>query len=224
MTQIDASSPRVCKPYLQTRVYVAPYLDPYYETYVVPQLDKIRPYTDRFEKQVYTPLSAFTKDQYATHGAHRVDQAKKYAEAQYDKSVRPQILLVQAKGKEQYDQYLGHHVKTATDAVAPYYTQIKASLDEIYHLTILPAYEASLPYLRRAHAEGHHMLVHIVFPHINSAKDATWSFFLRTIWPQLRVLYGDNVEPQLVRIFERLGRYRDQKKVESVMDSLHSHS
>lgn len=224
LTQLDASSPRVCKPYLQTRSYVAPYIDPYYETYVVPQLDKVKPYTDRFEKQVYAPVSSFTKTQYATYGAHRVEHARKYAEAQYDKTVRPQVLLAQNKAKGQYDQYLGHHVKTATDAAAPYYDQGKASLEEIYHSTVLPAYEASLPYLQKAHAEGHHILVDFVFPHVNMAKDATWAFFLRTIWPQLRVLYGDNVEPQLVRISERLGRYRDQKKVESVVDAMGSQS
>lgn len=224
LTQLDASSPRVCKPYLQTRSYAAPYLDPYYETYVVPQLDKVRPYTDRFEKQVYTPVSAFTKEQYAAHGAHRVEQARKFAEAQYDKSVRPQVQLAQSKVKGQYDQYLGHHVKTASDAAAPYYDQTRASLEDIYHLSVLPAYEASLPYLQKAHAEGHHILVDIVFPHVNAAKDASWAFFLRTIWPQLRVLYGDNVEPQLVRISERLGRYRDQKKVESVVDAMDSQS
>lgn len=105
---------------------------------------------------------------------------------------------------------------------APYYDQTKTSLDEIYHLSILPAYETSLPYLRKAHIVGHHFLVDTVFPHVNAAKDATWAFILRTVWPQLRILYGDNVEPQLVRISERLGRYRDQQKVESVVASVDS--
>jgi len=189
---------------------------------VAPQVEKVKPYTDRFEKQVYTPVSTFTKNQYTTYGAHRVEQARKYAEAQYDKSVRPQVQFAQDTVKGQYDQYLGHHVKTASDAAAPYVDQTKASLDEIYHITVLPTYQASLPYLQKAHAQGHHVLVDIVFPHVTSAKDTTWAFFLRTIWPQLRILYGDNVEPQLVRISERLGRYRDQKKVESVVDALDS--
>lgn len=105
---------------------------------------------------------------------------------------------------------------------APYYDQTKTSLDEIHHLSILPAYETSLPYLRKAHIVGHHFLVDTVFPHVNAAKDATWAFILRTVWPQLRILYGDNVEPQLVRISERLGRYRDQQKVESVVASVDS--
>lgn len=179
-------------------------------------------YTDRLEKQVYTPAASFTKDKYATYGAHRVEHATKYAEAQYDKAVRPQLQNAQAMVRGQYDLYLGPHVKKASDAAAPYYDQTKAGLDDIYHLSVLPAYEASLPYLQKARTHGNHLLVHTVFPYVRSARDVTWAFVVRTIWPQLRVLYGDNVEPQLVRISERLGRYRDQKKVESVVDAVDS--
>jgi hypothetical protein len=214
LTQINDASPRVCKPYLQTRAYAAPYLDPYYETYVAPQLDKVKPYT--------TPVTTFAQEQYATHGAHRVEQARKYAEIQYEKSLRPQLQNVQGVVKEQYHVHLAPHVKTASDAAAPHYNTAKTRLDDIYHHNVLPAYEQSLPYLHQGHAYGHHVLVDVVYPHLHTAKDATWAFVLRTVWPQLRVLYGDNVEPQLVRIFERLGRYRDQQKVESVVDAVES--
>jgi hypothetical protein len=210
--QLNDDSPRVCKPYLQTRSFAAPYLDPYYETYVVPQIEKVKPYT--------TPITTFAQDKYATYGAHRVEHARKYAEAQYDKSIQPQLQNAQKQVKGQYDVYLGPHVKKATDAAAPYYNDLKTSSEEIYHLTLLPAYERSKPYLQQGHAYGHHVLVDIVYPHVHTAKDATWAFLLRTVWPQLRVLYGDNVEPQLVRISERLGRYRDQQKIESVVSSV----
>ncbi|KAI2481871.1 hypothetical protein Ptr902_06252 [Pyrenophora tritici-repentis] len=214
LTQLNDESPRVCKPYLQTRSYAAPYLDPYYETYVAPQIDKVKPYT--------TPVVTFAQEKYETYGAHRVEQAKQYAEAEYHKTVRPQLLKAQDQVKAQYNQHLSQHVDKATHAAAPYYNDLKASSEEIYHLTLLPAYERSLPYLRKGHAYGHHVLVHVVYPHVHTAKDATWAFFLRSVWPQLRVLYGDNVEPQLVRISERLGRYKDQQKVESVMSAVES--
>jgi hypothetical protein len=224
LTGLNDSSPRVCAPYLQARSHAAPYLDPYYETYVAPYVEKVKPYTDRFEKQVYTPAAKFTADKYATYGAHRVEQAKKHANAQWDKSLRPQVQAAQKKAKGQYELYLGPHVKTVSDATAPYYDQTKASLAEIYHLSVLPAYKASLPYLRKGRAQGHYVVVNIVFPYVRSAQDATLAFLMRTVWPQVRVLYGDNVEPQLVRISERLGRYRDQQKIESVVDALDTHS
>jgi hypothetical protein len=224
LTKLGDSSPRVCAPYLQARSYAAPYLDPYYAIYVAPYVDKVKPYADRFERQVYTPAAKFTADKYATYGSHRVEQAKKYSNAQWDKSVRPQLQTAQDKVKGQYDIYLRPHVKTASKAAAPYYDQTRASLGEIYQLSVLPAYEASRPYLRKARVQGHHVVVNIVFPHVRSAQEATVAFLMRTLWPQVRVLYGDNVEPQLVRISERLGRYRDQRKIESAVDAVESHS
>ncbi|KNG48141.1 hypothetical protein DDE82_004827 [Stemphylium lycopersici] len=211
LTQLNDDSPRVCKPYLQTRSYAAPYLDPYYETYVAPQLDKVKPYT--------TPAIAFAQEQYQTHGAHRVEHARKYAEVQYQKSIRPQLQTAQEQAWAQYEVHLGPHVKKATDAAGPYYNDLKVQSEEIYHHTLLPAYEQSLPYLQQGHAYGHHVLVDIVYPHLHTAKDTTWAFLQRSVWPRLRVLYGDNVEPQLVRISERLGRYKDQQKVESAMSA-----
>ncbi len=222
ITQLDDSSPRVCEPYLQARTYVAPYLDPYYQTYVAPHVERLQPYADRFDTLVYTPAATFTKDTYAAYGAHRVESARKFADTKYRQSIHPQLERAQKQIKGQYDLHLQPHVKTATVAAAPYYDQTKASFEEIYHLSILPAYEASLPYLHKARVRGHYYLVHIIYPRVSYARDTTWAFLVRTVWPQLRVLYGDNVEPQLVRISERLGRYHDQQKMESMVDTLNS--
>lgn len=175
-------------------------------------------------ERVYTPVSTFTKTQYAAYGAHRVEQAQKYAEAEWTRTARPQIDNVWNKAYAQYDQHLGPHVKTVSDAVGPYYDQTKASLVEIYHLSILPTYEAALPYARKGYAQGHQVTTRIIFPAVQSGRAAAWKFISRTLWPYVRVLYGDNVEPQLVRIRERLGRYKDQQKVESIMEAVESSS
>lgn len=224
ITQLSDSSAKVCKPYLQARSYAAPYLDPYYQAYVAPQVEKVQPYVDTLEQRVYTPVSTFTKNQYATYGAHRVEQAQKYAEAEWARTARPQIQQAQKKAYAQYEHHLGPHVKTASDALSPYLERTKASVAEIYHLSILPTYEALLPYGRQAYAQGHHATVHYIFPTVQSGRDASWKFLSRTLWPYVRVLYGDNVEPQLVRIRERLGRYKDQQKVESVLEAVESSS
>ncbi|KAF2646149.1 hypothetical protein P280DRAFT_512348 [Massarina eburnea CBS 473.64] len=224
ITKLSETSPKVCTPYLHTRLYAAPYLDPYYQTYVAPQVDKVKPYVDRLDQQVYTPLSTFTKDKYAVHGAHRVEQAQKYARAEWSRTVLPQLENVQAQAKSQYNKVLAPHVDQALEATAPFYQQTIGSLVEIYHLSLYPAYEATLPYARQGYAHGHHVVSHIIFPNVLVAKDAAWKFISRTLWPQVRVLYGDNVEPQLVRIRERLGRYKDQQKVESVIEAADSES
>ncbi|KAF2867420.1 hypothetical protein BDV95DRAFT_610816 [Massariosphaeria phaeospora] len=222
LTQISETSPRVCKPYLHARSYATPYLDPYYQTYVAPQVEKVQPYVDGFDKEIYSPVATFTKDKYATYGAHRVDQAQKYAEAEWARTVSPQLHNAQNKVKAQYNVHLGPHVKQGSDMVAPYYEQTKDSLAEIYHLTILPSYEAVHPYALQGYAYGNHIVTHLVFPYVRYGRDAGWAFISRTLWPQVRVLYGANVEPQLVRISERLGRYKDQQKVESVAEAVDS--
>jgi len=219
LIQIDDASPRVCTPYLQARSYATPYLDPYYQTYLAPHVEKVKPYADRFERQIYTPAATFTKDKYAAYGAHRVEQAKNQAVAGWDKAVRPHLQTAQDKVQDQYDAYLGPHVQKASDAAAPYYSQTRDGLNTVYHSSVLPTYKASLPYLRKARVQGHYLVADIIFPNVHAAKDFTWSFLVRSVWPQLRVLYGDNVEPQLVRISERLGRYRDQQKMESAADA-----
>jgi hypothetical protein len=221
-TLLDDASPRVCTPYLQARSFATPYLDPYYQTYLAAHVEKVRPYADRFERQIYTPAAAFTKDKYAVYGAHRVEQAKQQAIAGWDKAVRPHLQTAQDKIQGQYDDHLGAHVKKASDAAAPYYSQTKDTLNTVYHSSVLPTYEASLPYLRKARIQGHHLVADVIFPNVHAAKDITWTFLVRNVWPQLRILYGDNVEPQLVRISERLGRYRDQQKMESVADAVGS--
>lgn len=168
------------------------------------------------------PVVAFSKDKYSSYGAPRVEQARKYLGAEWERTVQPQLENAQVKVKDQYDVHLAPHVNQVSDAVAPYYEQTKDSMMEIYRLSLLPTYEATLPYARTGYAHGHHIVSHIVFPFVRSAKDVTWIFISRTLWPQLRVLYGDNVEPQLVRISERLGRYKDQRKIEAVVDAVDS--
>ncbi|KAL5434920.1 hypothetical protein PMIN07_008624 [Paraphaeosphaeria minitans] len=224
LTQLSDSSPQVCRPYLHARSYAAPYVDPYYQAYLAPQVEKVQPYVVTFDQRVYTPVSTFAKNQYATYGAHRVERAQKYAEAEWARTARPLIQQLQNKAYAQYEHHLGPHVKTASGALGPYVEQTKASLTEMYHLNILPTYDALLPYGRQAYAQGHGATVHYIFPAVRTGRDATWKFVSRTLWPYVRVLYGDNVEPQLVRIRERLGRYKDQQKVESVLEAVESSS
>lgn len=180
------------------------------------------PYVNTIDQRVYTPVSTFAKNQYATYGAHRVEQAQKYAEAEWARTARPQIQNVQDKVYAQYEQHLGPYVKSATDAAGPYVEKTQDSLVEIYHLSVLPAYEIVLPYAHQAYVQGHLVTTRYIYPSVQSGRDATWKFVSRTVWPYVRVLYGDNVEPQLVRIGERLGRYKDQQKVESVVDAYDS--
>ena len=183
-------------------------------------MDKIRPYVNSFSEKIYTPAAAFTKEQYDTYGAQRVEQAQEYVQDEWNKAIRPQLDVAQAKAKAQYDQYLAPQLQQASGIFVPYYRKAKASSLDKYQNTLLPAYQAALPYAQKGYAQGHHITAHIIFPFVRSVKDSSFAFLSRTLWPQVRILYGDNVEPQLVRIKERLGRYKDGKKLEAAADAV----
>lgn len=183
-------------------------------------MDKIRPHVDTFNKKIYTPAATFTVDKYNTYGAHRVEQAQVYVQNEWNKAIRPQLDIAQAKANDQYELYLAPRVKQTSEVVTPYYETTKASVWDKYHNAVVPAYQAAVPYAQKGYARGHHITANVVFPYVQYAKDSSFTFLSRTIWPQLRILYGDNVEPQLVRISERLGRYKDGKKMEAAADSV----
>ena len=215
---LNEASPKVCKPYLSVRSHIAPYVEPYYNSYAAPHVEKARPYVEKFNQEVYTPSLAYGKQSYDAYGAPRVQQARAYGQVKWVEIVKPQIDSAQAQAKKQYDSNLAPQVNKASAAAAPYYTSSRDSISGLYKTHILPALEASRPYAERTYSLGHELIVETGLPYAQSAWSSTVVFFDHIIWPKLRILYGDNVEPQLVRIGERLGRYRDGRKLKAVME------
>ncbi|KAH9219876.1 hypothetical protein DL95DRAFT_384089 [Leptodontidium sp. 2 PMI_412] len=214
------SSPRVCKPYFQVRSIIAPHLEPYYNTYAAPYVDASRPYYDVLDKRVISPATALGKK----YGAPRVAQAQAFGQAQWDKNVQPQVQKYQTVLKEKYDQTLGPHVDTAVAAAGPYYEIAKTSAQQTYYEHILPTYTAVQPYALQGYGLANDFAINTALPYSKWAWTAGVVFLDRTVWPQIRILYGENVEPQLVRIGERLGRYRDGKKLKAVVEDIDSSS
>ena len=207
----------MCEPYLSVRSYIAPYVQPYYDAYAAPSVNKARPYVEKFNQDIYTPSLVYGKQSYDIYGAPRLHKAREYGQDKWVNIVKPQIDVAQAQVKKQYNSNLAPQVNKAYATAAPYYTSSRNSISEIYNTHILPALEASRPYAEKVYAFAHKLTVEIGLPYAQSAWTSTVGFFDHTIWPKLRILYGDNVEPQLVRIGERLGRYRDGRKLKALM-------
>lgn len=77
----------------------------------------------------------------------------------------------------------------------------------------MPAYNQALPYAQKGYKQGQYLTKEVVFPYVWLAQRHTKAFLNQSIWPQLQILYGENVEPQLTRISERLARYKGGKKL-----------
>ena len=132
--------------------------------------------------------------------------------------MKPQVDTAQTEAKKQYSSKLAPHVDKASAAAAPYVTASKDNVNEVYNKHILPTYGSVRPQIDKAYAYMYAIIVDTILPHFQSTWTSTTVLLNRTLWPKVRIIYGQNVEPQLVRIGERLGRYRDGKKVRSVMD------
>ena len=155
---------------------------------------------------------------YDRYGAEKIEHVKEFGQEKWEKVLGPQVDTAQTEAKRQYDEKLAPHVDKASAAAAPYVTASRENVEEVYHKHILPTYGSVREGLVETYQYVQEFLGTTVLPQIKLAWDSTAVFITRTLWPRIRIVYGQNVEPQLVRIGQRLRRYRDGRKVQAVMD------
>lgn len=213
---LTESSARVCKPYFQVKSQVAPHLTPYYDAYASPYVDAAWPYYEILDKRVISPATAYS----TKYGAPRLAQAQTFSQAQWENSIQPQVSKFNAVAQQQYSQNLAPHVDRVMSATRPYYAIAKDSALQTYYGSILPTYSMIQPYVQQGYGVLNEFAVDTGIPYVQWAWANGVVFLDRTVWPKVRVLYGENVEPQLVRIGERLGRYRDGKRLQAAVDEI----
>ncbi|KAI0165466.1 hypothetical protein GGR52DRAFT_575559 [Hypoxylon sp. FL1284] len=201
------STPKICKPYFQAKSAVSPYVTPYYDTYAAPYVDVAKPYYNTVDRVVITPARVYA----VRYGGPRFDQAKAFGQAKWEQSVQPMVSQYQALAKAQYDQTIAPHVETASAAITPYYDIAQTNALQTYHEFLLPAYLYVQPYASRGYSAAYSFTADTAVPSTIWAWNKTYAFLDATIWPHLRDVYVLKVEPQLVRIGERLGRYKEHK-------------
>jgi hypothetical protein len=203
---VDESSPGICKPYFQVKDVVSPTIAPYYDAYAAPYVDLVQPYYEKLDNNVLTPARGYA----VKYGAPRVAQAQAYGKAQWEKSVQPQLLNMQKLAQTQYQQSIAPYASQATAALAPYTDIARTNALQTYYQYLLPTYQTIQPYASQAYLASSAYAVGTAWPAIAWAGENGYDFLNRTIWPQLRVIYIEAVEPQLHKIGERLGRYSDK--------------
>jgi hypothetical protein len=199
----NENSPAICKPYFQVKQTVSPHLGPYYNTYAAPYVELARPYYDTLDQRVITPgWGLATK-----YAAPQVLKAQAYGKAQWEKSLQPQVHKYQALAKSQYDQTLAPHVSTVSTAVSPYYDIARTNALQTYHELLLPSYELLQPYAHKGFTATSTFTTGTAVPSVLFVWNKTYSVLEEMVWPHVRSLYVENVEPQLAKIGQRLGRY-----------------
>jgi hypothetical protein len=195
---------------------ILPHLEPYYDAYAAPYVDAARPYYDTLDKRVVAPATALA----IKYGAPRVAQAQAFGQSQWEKTLQPQVQKYHGIIREKYDATLAPHLEKAFTAAAPFYDIAKTSALQTYYEHILPTYTAVQPYALQGYEMASDFTLNTAVPYSKWAWTTARIFLDRTVFPKLRILYGENVEPQLVRIGERLGRYRDGKKIQAAVDEI----
>ena len=217
---LTEQSPAVCKPYLIVRSSVTPYIEPYYAAYAAPYVDAARPYGEKLHEHIYSPAVKYGKHAYEAYGSPQVEKTSQYVQMHWAKTLKPQIDATQVQAKIRYQATLAPYVTQLLDAVDPYYSASRSTVLDIYNQNLVPAYKSSRPYIEKTYALGHKVTVETCLPYTKWALYSTMVFLDRTVRPKLRILYGENVEPQLMRIGERLGRYRDGKKLRAAVEEI----
>ncbi|KAK4163910.1 hypothetical protein QBC43DRAFT_55033 [Cladorrhinum sp. PSN259] len=203
----DETSPSICKQYFHLKQAVTPHLEPYYEAYAAPYVDLVRPHYDTVSRTV-SPAWQYTKQ----YSAPRVQKAQAYGKEQWEKNVQPQLSRYQDLAKAKYDDTLAPHLAQVSTTVGPYYEIARTNTLQTYHELILPSYQFVEPYVQQGYKVTSTFAKENVVPSVAWAWDKTYLFLDGTIWPQIRVIYVENVEPQLIKIGKRLGRYSSGKK------------
>ncbi|GAW11016.1 hypothetical protein ANO14919_003550 [Xylariales sp. No.14919] len=203
----NETSPKICKPYFYAKHAIAPHVSPYYEAYAAPYVNMARPYYDTLDRKVIAPGRTYA----AKYGGPRVAQAQAFGHAQWEKSVQPEILKYQVLAKAQYDHTLSPYVNKAVVTLAPYYDIARTNALQTYHEILIPTYTFVHPYASQSYDAAYGFTKNTVVPSTIWAWNRAYAFLDSAVWPHLRDVYVLKVEPQLVRIGERLGRYNEKK-------------
>ena len=219
LSDLNESSPTVCKPYLIARSHVEPHVLPYYHTYGAPYVERARPYVLVFNEHVYSPVAKATKEGYDKYGAPAWDQTQAYAQEQWQAQAVPRLRSVQSYLDGVYQTEVRPYVQRGIETVSPYYENANAVIMKAYGEYVLPIYAYSGPFIGKTYTSGQDMLTTTVLPYAHGTWSSVIYFVHSEVWPRVTGLYSENVEPQLVKIGQRLASYREGKRLRGVADN-----
>jgi hypothetical protein len=220
LANLTDASPRVCKPYLIARSHVEPYITPYYDVYAAPYVDQARPYVDVFNQRVYAPASKVAISGYEKYGAPALEQAQAYGVQQWQLQVTPRLQTAQGRVHKLYLAEVDPYVQRGVSAVSPLYQKASTTALTVYWDQLVPFYTRSKPFIGKAYSTSHGVLTTHVMPGVHYTWSSVVYFANSSLWPHVTGLYSEQVEPQLVKIGQRLVSYREGKRLRAVVEEM----
>ena len=200
----NESTPNICAPWLRAKSAVQPHLAPYYEAYAEPYLELSRPYYNTALEQVFVPVYKYA----AVHAAPRIEIARQYGQQHWDKELQPQLSLYQKRSQQWYDAAVAPYVERARLVSDPYVQLSKMYASRAYIEKLKPAYDLVFPYAATGYSACADFTTKTIVPSTHQTLTTVYLFLDGIVWPHVRVLYTENVEPKLLKIGERLGRHK----------------
>ena len=191
-------------------------MQPYYDQYAAPYVELAKPYYDIVDSKVWTPTRSYA----VQYGAPWVERGRAQAAAQWEKNGQSQLTKFQDLVTTQYDQSIGPYISQTGQAVGPYYDIARTNALQVFYEYLLPSYEIVQPYAIQGYKSASDFTTGTALPTAYWAWNKTYVFLDTTVWPQVRAVYLENVEPQLVRIGERLGRYKTREKAKAFQEQI----
>lgn len=197
-----------------------PYVTPYYDAYAAPYVDQARPYVEVFNQQVYTPASKIAKSGYDQYGAPAWQQAQAFGAGQWKAQVTPRLEAAQGQAQRAYMAKVDPYVQQGKAVVAPYYQKANSAMLTVYWDHFVPFYTRSQPFIAKTYATGQGVLATHVVPGARYTWSSVVFFANSSLWPHITGLYSEQVEPQLIKIGQRLASYREGKRLRAVVEDL----
>ncbi|KOS22222.1 hypothetical protein ESCO_001537 [Escovopsis weberi] len=153
-----------------------------------------------------TPARAYAVE----YGGPLVDKAREKASEQWMRHAQPTVTRVREQFHQSYDQHVSPHLRTLSELSQPVLRVGRKTLQQLYFEVLLPQFEFTKPYALQGYDAASDFTTAKAFPALHWVWSKTTAFLDKAVWPQVRMVYVENIEPQLVRIGERLERYKNR--------------
>ena len=154
------------------------------------------------------------------YGGPWAQKAQGYALEQWKEAGEPKLEQIRDATHVRYQQSVAPLLHQANAAVGPYVEIMRTNGLQAYYEYLLPGYYFAHPYLLQGYQSTADFTANSALPAVHWTWNKTYTFLDTAVWPQIRALYLEHVDPQLVRIGERLGRYKTSAQQSPAMGTV----
>lgn len=219
LDNVSDATPKVCTPYLTARAHLTPAIVKYYNEYAAPYAETVKPYVEKAHQNVIKPAGAFADYHYRTHAEHHVKRGVDYSRRTWQGTVDPKLRDLKKTAQGKYDTHVAPHARRVCEVTAPHHKTMREIYEfSCYHFNFIRSFYVDRynryvhPTVVNAYEVSYDVTTTRVLPYISRTLTAFFEFMNGTVRGHVTGLYSQNVEPQLVKISQKLASYREAQE------------